>query len=311
VLYPSSFVGCHAGDHESYYEFIELFKPVIEYYHKGFKMDQHKHVTDLDSSKIKEQLSDSAKTKIISTRIRVARNLKMYPLNPAGTKESRVEIADLMDRVCSQLTGDLKGTFYRHTSMTPQETQKLIDDHFLFRGKDKMQAASGYHEHWPHGRGIFVSENKQFLLWINEGDHIRIISMEKGGDVKRVFERLARGINAIEDNLRKISGKREVFMSDPTLGMITCCPSNLGTGMRGSVHILVPKLIKKIGFEQIDKYARTVNCQARGSTGEHSEVIDKIDISNWRRLGFSENMLVQDMIKCVNQLAKMEDECKI
>jgi len=115
-----------------------------------------------------------------------------------------------------------------------------------------MQAASGYHEHWPEGRGIFHSDSKEFLLWINEGDHLRIISMEKGGDVRRVFERLGRGINAIEEGLKQILGKDKVFMSDPVLGMITCCPSNLGTCMRGSVHILVPKLIKKIGFEEID-----------------------------------------------------------
>ena len=126
------------------------------------------------------------------------------------------------------------------------------------------------------------------MLWINEGDHLRIISMEEGGDVKRVFERLGKGINAIEAGLKKITKKDTVFMSDPVLGMITCCPSNLGTAMRGSVHILVPKLVKKIGFDEIDKFARTLNCQARGSSGEHSEVIDRIDISNWRRLGFSE-----------------------
>jgi len=41
-----------------------------------------------------------------------------------------------------------------------------------------MQASSGYHQDWPHGRGIFVAKDKKFLLWINEGDHIRIISME-------------------------------------------------------------------------------------------------------------------------------------
>jgi protein-arginine kinase len=194
--------------------------------------------------------------------------------------------------------------------MTAEETKKLVDDHFLFRGKDKMQAASGYHEHWPVGRGIFHNKTKDFLLWINEGDHLRIISMEQGANVKSVFERLGRGINAIEEGLKQITGRDEVFLRDPVLGMITCCPSNLGTAMRGSVHILVPKLIQKIGFDEIDKFARTLNCQARGSSGEHSEVVDRIDISNWRRLGFSESQLVQDMIKCANALAQMEDECE-
>lgn len=131
--------------------------------------------------------------------------------------------------------------------------------------------------------------------------------MEQGGDIKSVFGRLSRGVAAIEAGLKKVTGRPEVFMSDPVLGMITCCPSNLGTCMRGSVHILVPKLIATIGFEAIDKIARGMNCQARGSTGEHSEVIDRIDISNWRRLGFTEYSLVQDMIRCANELSKMED----
>jgi protein-arginine kinase len=256
VMYPTSFVGCHAGDKESYTDLAEFFNPVIEAYHDGFKIATQKHITDLDVEKITIDLSESAKSKIISTRIRVARNLNMYPLNPGGSKETIIEIADLMEKVFDTLSADLKGHFLRHTTMTPEQTQQLVDDHFLFRGKDKMQAASGYHSDWPHGRGIFHSESKEFLLWINEGDHLRIISMEKGGDVRRVFERLGRGINAIEESLKKITGQETVFMSDPVLGMITCCPSNLGTGMRGSVHILVPKLIKKIGFEAIDKFAR-------------------------------------------------------
>lgn len=178
VMYPTSFVGCHAGDQESYADFHELFNPVIEGYHKGFNMATDKHITDLDVNKITIDLSPAAKEKIISTRIRVARNLSLYPLNPGGTKETRIEIADLMDKVCATLEGDLAGHYFRHTTMTKEQTQQLVDDHFLFRGKDKMQAASGYHEHWPEGRGIFHSEKKEFLLWINEGDHLRIISME-------------------------------------------------------------------------------------------------------------------------------------
>jgi len=57
-----------------------------------------------------------------------------------------------------------------------------------------MQAASGYHEHWPHGRGIFLNKAKTFINWVNEGDHLRLISMEQGADVKGVFTRLSKGI---------------------------------------------------------------------------------------------------------------------
>ena len=307
TVYGHSLVGCHAGDHESYSLFGELYRPVIEGYHKGYKLDgtMH-HITDMDIEKITTDLTPESKSKVISTRVRVARNLSFFPLNPGGTKETRMQIADLMEKVFATLEGDLAGDFFRHSSMTPEQIQQLIDDHFLFRGKDKMQAASGYHRYWPHGRGIFHSKSKNFVVWVNEGDHLRIISMEMGSDVKRVFERLGRGIAAIEAGIKTITGRNEVFMSDPILGVLTCCPSNLGTAMRASVHILVPKLIATLGFEELDKIARTMNCQVRGSSGEHSEVVDRIDISNWRRLGFQEWNLVQDMIRCVNTLAAME-----
>jgi protein-arginine kinase len=106
--------------------------------------------------------------------------------------------------------------------------------------------------------------------------------------------------------IRAIKGPGPVFLSDPALGMISCCPSNLGSGLRGSVHIRLPNLIKSIGFEKIDEMARSMNCQARGSSGEHSDVVDRIDISNIRRLGFPEYVLVQDMISVI----KTTDLCQ-
>ena len=307
-MYPSSFVGCHAGDLESYDDFKDFFYPVIQGYHKGFDINTTKHVTDMDPTKITTELSASAHSKIISTRIRVARNLSMFPLNPGGTKESRIDITNMMDKVYATLEGDFQGDFFRHTTMSDAQRQGLIDDHFLFRGKDRMQAASGYHEHWPDGRGIFHNKSKTFVNWVNEGDHLRIISMEQGGDVKGVFTRLAEGARLITEGVKAITGKDDAFMMHPIFGSVTCCPSNIGTGMRGSVHILVPKLIAKIGFDAIDKMCRERNCQARGSSGEHSAVVDRIDVSNWRRIGFPEYQLVDDMIQCANFLAEEEDK---
>ena len=136
---------------------------------------------------------------------------------------------------------------------------------------------------------------------------MRIISMESGGDIQSVFDRFSRAVTAMEATIKKITDSDQAFLHDPVIGMIACCPSNLGTCMRGSVHILLPKLIKNIGFKEIDKIARKMGCQARGSTGEHSEVIDRIDISNWRRLGLPEYRLVEDMMRCANELSKMED----
>jgi len=87
TCHPSSFVGCHAGDRESYTDFKDLFYPVIEGYHVGYKLDgTMNHVTDMDVEKITTDLETNAQSKIISTRIRCARNLSFFPLNPAGSK---------------------------------------------------------------------------------------------------------------------------------------------------------------------------------------------------------------------------------
>lgn len=315
VMYPDSFVGCHAGDKESYDDFKDFFYPVIEKYHSGFSMEKGSDLKGTSSERMEPgriavDLSNSAKDKIASTRIRLARNLSMFPLNPGGSRETREDVIALMTKVYATIPtdSDLAGELFLHTTMSEEKRQSLIDGHFLFRGKDRMQAASGYHEHWPHGRGVYLNKAQTFINWVNEGDHLRIISMEMGGDVKAVFERLSAGAKVIEDGVRAITGVDEVFMMHPKFGAVTCCPSNIGTGMRGSVHIMVPKLIAAIGFEEIDRRCRQRNCQARGSSGEHSEVVDRIDVSNWRRIGLPEYELVEDMIRCANFLAEEEDK---
>jgi arginine kinase len=73
-------------------------------------------------------------------------------------------------------------------------------------------------------------------VWVNEEDQLRIISMQPGSDIREVVERLSRAVGEIE--------KIAKFAHDDHLGYITACPSNLGTGMRASVHIKLPKLAK-------------------------------------------------------------------
>lgn len=77
--------------------------------------------------------------------------------------------------------------------------------------------------------GIWHNKNKNFLLWINEEDHTRIISMEKGGDMKKVFDRFCRGLKEVE---KHIESNGHGFMWSKRLGYILTCPSNLGTGLR-------------------------------------------------------------------------------
>ncbi len=95
------------------------------------------------------------------------------------------------------------------------------------------------------------------------------------------------------------------FAHDDHLGYITSCPTNLGTALRGSVHIKLPKLSQK--KEQFQAIADKYYVQIRGIHGEHSESDDGVfDISNRRRLGRSEKKLVQDMIDGVRAMIEAE-----
>lgn len=236
---------------------------------------------------------------INSTRIRVGRNLAEYPLGPAVTRQQRLDIENKIVTALSKFTGDLKGKYYSLGSMTPQEKKQLVEDHFLFKGGDKYLESSFLEREWPEARGIFHNDNKTFLVWVNEEDQLRIISMQPGSDIREVFERLSRAVGEIE--------KVAKFAHDDHLGYITSCPTNLGTGMRASVHIKLPKLAKR--KDEFQAIADRYYVQIRGAHGEHTETDDGVfDISNLRRLGRSEVDLVQDMYNGVKAMIKREKE---
>ena len=234
---------------------------------------------------------------IVSTRIRVGRNLADYPLGPGITNEQRKEIEKRVSESLQTLEGDLAGKYYPLNNLSEAERKALIDDHFLFKEGDRFLEACGLNRDWPNGRGIFHNNDKTFLVWINEEDQLRIISMQPGADIGAVFGRLCRACEHLEKVIK--------FAFDERLGYITSCPTNLGTALRASVHIRLPKLgVQKEVFQAIaDKYF----VQIRGIHGEHSETADHVyDISNRRRLGRSTVDLVQDMYNGVKAMIEKE-----
>lgn len=121
--------------------------------------------------------------------------------------------------------------------------------------------------------------------------------MQQGSNIRQVFERLSTAAAKIE--------KIAKFANDEHLGYITSCPTNLGTGMRASVHIKLPKLGKQ--QEQFSAIADKYYVDIRGAHGEHTETDDGVfDISNKRRLGRSEVDLVQDMYNGVKAMIAAE-----
>merc|ERR1712202_43207 len=238
VQFDNQHCGIYAGDWDSYKVFSDVFDPLIQEYH-GISPDAV-HTSDMDVNKIQGNIDPTAP--VNSTRIRVGRSIDGFGLSPGITKEQRLGVENLMKKAFSNLTGDLAGTYYPLTGMNEKVRQQPVDDHFLFVSGDRNLIAAGMERDWPEGRGIFHNKDKTFLTWVNEEDQLRITSIQGGGDVRAVFDRLARGIKAVGDSVKAESGKD--FMLDAKYGYVHSCPTNLGTGMRASVHIDLPGYTK-------------------------------------------------------------------
>ena len=294
--WTNSGIGVYAGCHEGFYTFAPLFDKIISEYHGH--SPTAKHISNMDHTQLRcPDFPPDEDRMINSTRIRVARNLADYPLGTSVTAQQRREIESKVVSALNEFTGELKGKYYSLATMTEGEKKQLIADHFLFKGGDKYLESAGLERDWPESRGIFHNNDKTFLVWVNEEDQLRIISMQAGSNIGQVFTRLATAANKIEE--------KAAFANDDHFGYIATCPTNMGTGLRASVHINLPKLMKnpKLHQEIADKY----HVQIRGIHGEHTETDDGVfDISNLRRLGRNEVDLVQDMYDGVKAMINAE-----
>merc|ERR550534_2619923 len=153
--------------------------------------------------------------------------------------------------------------------MTEAEQDSLIADGFLFdKPVSPLLLSAGMARDWPDARGIWHNDKKNFLVWINEEDHYRVISMEKSGNMRAVFQRFCDGLNKVE------------------------------------AHIKLPKLSEHEKFVEVLKKLRL---QKRGTGGVDTAATGgTYDISNADRLGFSEVKLLQNVVDGVNLLIDME-----
>ena len=125
-------IGCYAGSHDSYKTFAPFFDKIVEDYHKHGK--DAKHVSNMNAKElVAPPLPEDEAAMIVSTRIRVGRNLADFPLGPALTKAQRLEVMTKVTKALETFEGDLAGKFYPLQGMDKETQTKLIEDHFLFK----------------------------------------------------------------------------------------------------------------------------------------------------------------------------------
>jgi len=200
-------VGMTAGDEECYETFKEIFDPIIDARHNGYKPDM-KQPTNLDIDQLSTTDIDPFNKYVLTSRVRTGRSIRGFRLPPVIEKEERRQLEDVAVRALLSMEGELKGDYYplhgsdsygkKKGGMDKAKEEELRTKGNLFQEPDStLLLASGMGRHWPDGRGIFHNEKANLFVWLNEEDHLRIVSMQgdrtkctpEGKDMREVVAR--------------------------------------------------------------------------------------------------------------------------
>ncbi len=291
--HEDSQMGVYAGDSETYALFSPLLHPIIRD-HSGCNLGGHTSDFSLDG--LPQGDLDPSGEFIISTRIRVGRNLARYAFPPAIGARARAELEAEVVQVLTGLKGELAGEYHPLASLSEAQRRTWVEQHVLFKPGDRFLDSAGVNRDWPRNRGIFRTPDLRFIVWVGEEDALRIISMQPGSGLAAAFHRLSSALDVLGEQLD--------FARDARLGYHTACPTNLGTAMRASVLIRLPRLSRRQDFHA--RCAR-LGLAVRGLHGEHSAAEDGVhDISNAVRLGVTERDIYRQLWRGVRKLIAME-----
>ena len=206
--------------------------------------------------------------------------------------------------VWSEVTGEAENP----NLISADKYQELVDAHVMFKdmAADPYLASAGIASDWPCGRGCYQSADGGFIIWFGEEDQLRIMCMAKGFVLNAVFDRLHTALQAVE----AIDGI--AFATSTKYGYVTSCPSNLGTGMRASVHVAVPNLTSDGTDAKAKAAAKPLGLSVRGMGGEHTPIgkDGTIDLSPSSRLFITEAEIVTKLYNGIKLLLEKEAEAQ-
>jgi creatine kinase len=307
---PDSDVGCYACQPEDYDDLRPFFSKVIAAHHGT--PPQARHVSNWQvEGDDPVDLADLGLAPL-SLRIRVGRNFDDLPLTSAMSLDDRLALEERMLGVFAALSANAEFAG-EYVSLTPGHAnhidhatyQSLVDDHVMFKdmSDDGYLTAAGIAGDWPHGRGCYFNADRTFIVWVGEEDHLRIMCMLRTTRPGDVLTRLHQALQAIQ----QATGR--AFARSDQYGAITTCPTNLGTGMRASVHLQLPKLTGPDGTtDRVKTIAASLGLAVRGLGGEHTPVGagGTVDISPKARLCVTEADIISRLCNGIGRLIEAE-----
>jgi protein arginine kinase len=226
---------------------------------------------------------------VLTSRIRLARNLRRHPFPGWAKRDQRAAALDLMRPAVEALPAMKDGFSQELSGLNPVQKQVLVERHLISR------------EHAARGEGsaAVIERRQTFSLMLNEEDHLRMQSIRPGLQLAAAFSALSELDSELEKSLE--------FAFDPTLGYLTTCPTNLGTGLRASSMLHLPALVLSDQIGQVLQAVNKIGLAVRGFYGEGTESLGNLyQISNQSTLGESEETIIRRLERVISEVATHE-----
>lgn len=230
---------------------------------------------------------------VLSTRVRLARNLQGHSFTPRIREPERDEILGRV-RTAVKATALAGGAGYELATMPTLGRRVLHERHLVSR---ELAGLAG--EGPARGAGLFVGPEDALGVMVNEEDHLRMQAILSGLRLREAFNQV--------DRLDEELGAQLSFAYHPEYGYLTSCPTNVGTGLRASILIHLPGLVLTKEIGKVLQGIGQVGLTFRGLYGEGSEVVGNFfQISNQTTLGKSEEDLIEHLQKIVGRVISYE-----
>jgi protein arginine kinase len=230
---------------------------------------------------------------VLSSRVRLARNLKGVPFPTSAKKPDRIRTLETIRPAVESLP-QLAGLFSASMdSLTALDKNILVERHLISRE----------HAAKSTGSGLVLNRDETLCVMINEEDHLRMQALRPGLQIKQAWQAIDQLDSALETKL--------AYAFSPQYGYLTACPTNLGTGIRVSAMLHLPGLVLAEQINQIIHAVNKLGLAVRGLYGEGTEALGNVfQVSNQRTLGETEEEILERLNKVLFQIMENEENAR-
>lgn len=233
---------------------------------------------------------------VLSSRVRLARNLSGFPFSPRAGDAERLRVLHQVREAAADTALLSRAVLLRVDELTANERHLLHERHLVSRELAELDAPTA-----RSGSAVLVGD--EAALMVNEEDHLRLQVFRSGFDIAGAWERAAR----LEQEL----GERLPLAYHHEFGFLTSCPTNVGTGLRASVLVHLPGLVLTQEIGKVLTGLQQMGLTYRGLYGEGSEVVGNFfQISNQTTLGRTEDELCDHLARVVAHVISRESEAR-